>query len=94
MVANSAGDQLNRKKLTFPYLRSRLRICSRKTDSAVPSRVSLLILHTQAESCAYSCDNSVLVAMIVLDWSLLFDDVTHNNNCFVFAVFLVSLHGD
>ena len=35
----------------------------------------------------------VLAAMIVLDSSLLFYDVTHNN-CFVFAVFLVSLHGD
>ena len=36
----------------FP--RSRLRIQSRETCSAVPSRVSLLILHTYAESKAYS----------------------------------------
>ena len=34
----------------FPSPRSRLRIKSRETGSAVPSRVSLLILHTQAES--------------------------------------------
>ena len=37
---------------------SRLRIWSRETGSAVPSRVSLLILHTQAEPCAYSRDSS------------------------------------
>ncbi|CAM9418616.1 unnamed protein product [Ascophyllum nodosum] len=37
----------------FVFLRSRLRIWSRETGSAVPSRVSLLILHTQAESGAY-----------------------------------------
>ena len=35
-----------------------LRIWSRETSSAVPSRVSLLILHTQAESGAYSRDFS------------------------------------
>ena len=34
-------------KWMFPCLRSRLRIWSRETGSAVPSRVSLLILHTQ-----------------------------------------------
>ena len=34
----------------FPCPRSRLRIWSRETGSAVPSRVSPLILHTQAES--------------------------------------------
>ena len=38
----------------FPRPRSRLRIWSRETDSAVPSRVSPLVLHTQAESGAYS----------------------------------------
>ena len=42
----------------FPCPRSRLRIWSRETGSAVPSRVSLLILHTQAESGAYSRDSS------------------------------------
>ena len=35
--------------LIFPSPRSRLRIWSRETYSAVPSRVSLLILHTQDE---------------------------------------------
>ena len=43
-------------KLIFSCPRSRLRILSRKTVSAVPSRVSLLILHTQAESGACSKD--------------------------------------
>ena len=38
--------------------RSRLRIWSRETGSAVPSRVSLLILRTQAESVAYLRDPS------------------------------------
>ena len=41
-VANPARGQLNRK-FFFPYPRSRLRIWSRETGSAVPSRVSLLI---------------------------------------------------
>ena len=48
---NSSKVWINREGL--PILlepRSRLRIWSRGTDSAVPSRVSLLILHTQAES--------------------------------------------
>ena len=35
----------------FPCPRSRLRIWSREKDSAVPSRVSLIILHTQADAC-------------------------------------------
>ena len=37
---------------------TRLKIWSRETGSAVPSRVSLLILQTQAESHAYSWDSS------------------------------------
>ena len=45
-------------KLFFPCPRSRLRIWSRETGLAVPSRVSLLILHTQAESGAYLRDSS------------------------------------
>ena len=49
-------DQLTREK--FPCPRSRLEIWFRETDLAVPSRVSLLILHTQAESGAYSRDCS------------------------------------
>ena len=36
--------------MTKPCPRSRLRIWSRETNSVVPSCVSLLILHTQAES--------------------------------------------
>ena len=37
---------------------SRLRIWSRETGSAVPSRVSFLVLHTQAESGAYLLGSS------------------------------------
>ena len=40
-----------------PCPRSRLRIWSRKTGLAVPSLVSLLILHTQVEPSAYSRDS-------------------------------------
>ena len=58
MGANTARGQLKRDKHFFPRPRSRLRIWSRQTDSAVPSRVSLLSLHTQAESGAYSRDSS------------------------------------
>ena len=42
-VDNPARGQLNRKKKNNPCPRSRLRIRSRETGSAVPSRVSLLI---------------------------------------------------
>ena len=49
----SAGQE----KTIFPCPRLQLRIWSRETGSAVPSRVSLLILHTQAESGAYSRDS-------------------------------------
>ena len=41
-------------KMHFPCPRSRLRIWSRETGSAVPSRVSPLILHAQAKSGAYT----------------------------------------
>ena len=60
-VANPARDQLNREKLIFPCPRTRLIIWSRETGSAVPSLVSLLIFHTQAESGAYSRDSSVFL---------------------------------
>ena len=42
-AANPARSQVNRENEYFPCPRSRLRIWSRKTGSAVPSRVSLLI---------------------------------------------------
>ena len=42
-VANPARGQLNRENEYFPVRVSRLRIWSRETGSAVPSRVSLLI---------------------------------------------------
>ena len=57
-VANPARGQLNRENLLFPCPRACLRIWSRETGSAVPSRASLLILHTQAESGAYLRDSS------------------------------------
>ena len=41
-VANPARGQLNREKI-FPCPRACLRIWSRETGSAVPSRVSLLV---------------------------------------------------
>ena len=53
-VANPARGQLNRENVS----RSRLIIWSRKTDLAVPSRVSLLIFHTQAAPGAQSRDYS------------------------------------
>ena len=55
-VANPGHGQLNRGKIPCP--RSRLKIWFRKTVLAVPSRVSLLILYTNAESGAYSRDSS------------------------------------
>ena len=52
-VANPARGQLNRENTYFPICpRSRLRVWSRETRSAVRSRVSLLILQPQAE---YEC---------------------------------------
>ena len=45
-------------KIIFPCPRSRLKGWSRETGSAVWPRVSLLILHTQAESGAYSRNSS------------------------------------
>ena len=58
-VANPARGQLNREDEYFPCSRSRLRIWSRETGSAVPSRVSLLIsILSQAESGAYLRDSS------------------------------------
>ena len=55
-VANPVHGQLNREK--FPCPRSRLKIWFRKTGLAVPSRVSLLLLYTNAESGANSRDSS------------------------------------
>ena len=50
-VTSPARGQLNRENEYFPVrVRTRLRMWSRKTGSAVPSRVSPLILRTQAES--------------------------------------------
>ena len=43
LVANPARGQLNRERYFFPCPCSRLRIWSRETGSAVPSRVSLFI---------------------------------------------------
>ena len=49
---------LNRGFFFFPCTRSRLRFWPRETGSAVPSRISPLILHTWAGSGAYSRDSS------------------------------------
>ena len=52
-VTNPTRGSAEQGKGIFPCPCSRLRILSRETGSAVPSRVSLLILHTQAESGSY-----------------------------------------
>ena len=58
-VANPAGGHLNRENEQFLLCpRSRLRIRSRETRSAILSRISLLILQTQSESGAYSRHSS------------------------------------
>ena len=74
-VANPAPGQLNRENEYFPVCpRSCLRIWSRETHSIVPSRVSLLILQTQAESGAYSRDSSQttwqrsMCLLLLIDW--------------------------
>ena len=46
------------EKIMFPCLHSRLRIWTRETGSAAPFRVIMLILHTQAETGAYSQDST------------------------------------
>ena len=59
-VANLARGNLNREKNEKnPSPRSHLRIWSRERVSAVPSGVSLLVLHTLAESGAYTRDSSL-----------------------------------
>ena len=55
-------------KFIFPCPRSRLRIWCRETGSAVPSGVSLFILHTQAESSAYSRAVLLLLAFRDIDY--------------------------
>ena len=57
-VANPARGQRNREKEYSPVPCTPLEIWSRETDSSFTSRVSLLILHTRAESGAYSRDSS------------------------------------
>ena len=47
------------RKVPFPCPRSRLRIWSRETGSAVPSRVSPLILYIQAESDWLLCTHGI-----------------------------------
>ena len=58
MVANTTRGQLNRGKSFLSCPRSLLIILTHETGSAVPSRFSLFLLHTQAESGAYSQDSS------------------------------------
>ena len=52
-AANPARDQLNKENEFSPCPRACLRIWSRETGSAVPTRVSLLISILKAESGAY-----------------------------------------
>ena len=53
-------------KLTFVCSCSRLRIWSRKTGSAVPSRVNPLIFHTQAESSIINHQSSIINLVLCL----------------------------
>ena len=57
-VANPARGQLKTEKNEYFPSRSRLKIWSREMVSAVPSRVGLVILHTQARYFAYLRDSS------------------------------------
>ena len=57
-VANPACGQLNMETILFPCPRSRLKTRSHETDWAIPSRVSLLILHPKVDSGVYSRDSS------------------------------------
>ena len=57
-VCQSYSWSTEQGKWIFQCPCSRLRIWSREAGSAVPSRVSLLIHHTQSESDAYSRDSS------------------------------------
>ena len=56
MVANPARGQLNKENRIFPVPVRAWEFGLASYGSAVPSRVSLLILHTQAESGAYLRD--------------------------------------
>ena len=54
-----ARRQLNRGKCIFPFHRSRLRIWSSETGSAIPSRARLFILHAQTKSGSCSRDSPI-----------------------------------
>ena len=58
MVAIPAHGQLNRENYHFPVPIRARDFWSRETGSDIPSRVSLLILHTQAKSGTKSPDSS------------------------------------
>ena len=58
MVGNPARPGGMERRIMFPFPRSRLRILSSETGSAVPSCASLLILHAHAKSRSYSRDSS------------------------------------
>ena len=59
-VDNPARGQLNREN-DYAFPRTCLTTWSHEPGSAVPSRVSLFILHTQTESGAYSRDSSLFL---------------------------------
>ena len=71
-VANPARGQLNKKNEYFPVPVSRLRNWSRETCSAVLSCVSLLILHTQAESDGLLFFNVEWQVMIISKYGVFF----------------------
>ena len=69
-VANPARGQLNRENDFYSCPRPRLRIWSRETGSAVPSRVSLVVSILRLNLCAYLRDSSrVLRQRLFIDLS-------------------------
>ena len=57
-VCQSCSWSAKQRKSNFPCLHPRVRVWSRELGSAVPSPVSLLILHTQAQSGVYLRDST------------------------------------
>ena len=69
-------DQLTREEISCP--RSCLKIWFRETGLAVPSRVSLLILYTNAESGAYPKDSSQCPQRCPFIFTTLHHRASHN----------------
>ena len=75
-VANPVHGQLDRGNFFSP--RSRLKIWFRETGLVVPSRASLLILFTNAESSAYSRDSSQCPQRCPYIFTTIYHRVSHD----------------